>query len=151
MESVRTKAAAGIEVGDSFTVRRVFTEADTAAFGDLTRDYNPVHYDCGFAELKGFPRLICHGLLVGSLITELGGQIGWLATDMSFRFKAPVFAGDTVTCRLTVTDIGARGRASARAVLTNQHGVTVVEAAVGGYLPGPAERELLARMADRRS
>ncbi len=28
-----------------------------------------------------------HGLLVGSMLTEIGGQLGWLATEMDFKFQ----------------------------------------------------------------
>ncbi len=48
----------------------------TEYFGDITRDYNPVHYDFRWVEAKGFKGLICHGLIVGSMICEFGGQVG---------------------------------------------------------------------------
>ena len=126
------------------TATRTFTEEETRAFGDLTRDYNPIHYDSRFAGAKKLNGLICHGLLVASLVTEVGGQIGWLASGMGLRFLRPVFFGDTITCRLTVTEVDGRGRAKGHAVLTNQHGTTVLEASLAGHLPGAAEREVLA-------
>jgi len=146
MPGIRQSAIEGLRPGDTFTVRRTFTEEVTRAFGDLSRDYNPVHYDPRFASAKGFSGLICHGLLVGSLLTEVGGQIGWLATGIEFRFLKPVFFGDTITCRFTVLEVDERGRAQARAVFSNQHGTVVIEAALGGRLPGEAERAVLAAM-----
>jgi acyl dehydratase len=146
MVGIRQRTVEGLRPGDTFTVTRTFTEELTRAFGDLSRDYNPVHYDQRFASTKGFGGLICHGLLVGSLITEVGGQIGWLATGIDFKFMKPVFFGDTVTCRFTLLEVDERGRARARAVFSNQHGTTVVEAALSGRLPGDAERAVLAAM-----
>lgn len=146
MSQMRARAAAGIALGDTFIVSRTFSQEETQAFGHLTRDYNPVHYDEGFAEVKGFKGLICHGLLTGSLICQVGGQVGWLASGMEFKFKRPVYFGDTVTCRLTITKLEAGGKAEARALMTNQHGEEVVEARLEGILPGPAEREGLRRM-----
>jgi 3-hydroxybutyryl-CoA dehydratase len=146
MSEIRQRAIEGLRPGDTITVRRTFTEELTRAFGDLSRDYNPVHYDPRFASTKGFPGLICHGLLVGSLITEIGGQIGWLATGMEFRFMKPVFFGDTVTCRFTLLEVDERGRAKARADFSNQHGTAVIEAALTGRLPGEAEGAVLAAM-----
>lgn len=146
MSEIRRKAIEGLRPGDTFTVRRTFEEHETRAFGDLSRDRNPVHYDARWAAAKRFDGLICHGLLVGSLITEIGGEIGWLASGMEFRFRRPVFFGDTVTCVLTVTEVDERGRAKARAVFTNQHGATVVEAAMTGHLPGATERGILAAL-----
>lgn len=146
MSEIRRRAIEGLRPGDTFTATRTFTEELTRAFGDLSRDYNPVHYDERFAGAKSFTGLICHGLLVGSLLTEVGGQIGWLATAMDFRFLKPVYFGDCITCRFTLTEVDERGRAQARAVFSNQHGVTVTEATLAGRLPGEAERAILAAM-----
>jgi hypothetical protein len=85
-------------------------------------------------------------LLVGSLITEVGGQIGWLATGMEFRFLRPVYFGETITSRFALVEVDERGRAQGRAVVSNQHGTIVVEATLAGRLPGEAERAVLAAM-----
>jgi acyl dehydratase len=146
MSEIRRRTIEGLRAGDTFTVTRTFTEELTRAFGDLSRDYNPVHYDQRFASAKSFPGLICHGLLVGSLMTEVGGQIGWLATGMELRFLRPVYFGDTVTCRLTLVEVDERGRARASVVFSNQHGTTVIEATLAGRLPGEAERAVLSAM-----
>ncbi len=146
MSAIRRRTIEGLRPGDTFTVSRTFTEELTRAFGELSRDHNPVHDDPRFAAAKGFPGLICHGLLVGSLLTEVGGQIGWLATGMEFRFLKPVYFGDTVTCRFELLDVDDRGRARARAVFSNQDGATVVEATLSGRLPGDAQRAVLAAM-----
>lgn len=142
---MRQRAIAGLAVGDTFVVRRTFTQQDTERFGALTRDYNPVHYEPEFARSKGFSGLILHGLLTGSMLCEIGGQIGCLATAMSFVFKRPVYFGDTITCRLTITDLDQQGRRlRASACCDNQHGVRVLEAELRGQLPVGRERELLA-------
>jgi acyl dehydratase len=146
MTEIRRRAIARLRPGDTFALARTFTEEETRAFGQLSRDYNPVHYERRFTEAKGLPGLICHGLLVGSLLTELGGQIGWLASGMEFRFRKPVFFGDTVTCRFTLLEVDEAGRARGSAVFTNQEGTTVMEAALSGRLPGEPERAVLAAM-----
>lgn len=146
MPTTRQLAAEGLAPGAVLTITRTFTQADTEAFGHMTRDYNPVHYDEEFARGKGFSGLICHGLLFGSMICEVGGQLAWLASGMDFRFIAPVYFGDSVTCRITVTEIDEQGRAKAQAVLTNQHGVRVATAALKGRLPMGEDRERLRRM-----
>lgn len=146
MSGIRRKTIEGLRAGDTFTVARTFTEELTRAFGELSRDYNPVHYDERFAGAKGMSGLICHGLLVGSLITEVGGQIGWLARGMAFQFLKPVYCGDTVTCRFTLLEVDEAGRAQGRAVFTNQDGTTVLEATLTGRLPGETERAVLAEM-----
>lgn len=150
MSEMRLRAAAGLKAGDVFEVTRTFNQAETEAFGRLTRDFNPVHYDQDFARGKGLDGLICHGLLVAGLICEVGGQIAWLASGMNFRFRRPVHFGDTVTCRLTITQVDPRGRARAEAVYTNQRGEVVQEAVITGILPNAAERAALAVMAGAR-
>ena len=116
------------------------------AFADVTRDYNPIHFDERFVQTKSFNGRICHGLLVGSMLTEIGGQIGWLASEMNFRFKRPVYLGDTIECTFTISEVDARNRARAEAIYRNQDGVVVLEADLGGILPGTPEREVLNTM-----
>jgi acyl dehydratase len=146
MSEIRRKAIAGFNVGDSFTVQRTFTEADMVAFAAITRDYTPVQFDNRFAAVKKFNGRVCHGLLVAGMLTEIGGQMGWLASVMNFRFKKPVYFGDTITCKLTITEIGARHRARAAAVYQNREGDVVLEADLEGILPAEPEREVLAAM-----
>jgi len=143
----RQRAIHGLAAGDVFRYTRRFTEEDSRRFGDLTLDYNPVHYDERFARAKGYPRPICHGLLVGSLLCSMGGQVAWLATGMSFRFRRPVYFGDAITCTVTVTSVDERGSAEAEVVCVNQDGIEVVSAHMTGRLPIRAdERAVLEAM-----
>ncbi len=109
MASTRQRAIDGIKVGDEFSVSRTFSEQDVTQFADVSRDYNPIHLNDRFARAKTFRKRICHGLLVGSMLTEIGGQIGVLASYMEFVFKKPVYLGDTVTCRWIFTQIDNKG------------------------------------------
>lgn len=146
MSDIRQKAIAGLKAGDSFTISRTFTEEDMLAFAGITRDYNPVHFDERFSGVKNFNDRICHGLLVASMLTEVGGQMGWLASVMNFRFKKPVYFGNTVRCKLTITDIDDRNRARAIAEYKNEDGVLVLEADLEGIVPAAPEQEILAAM-----
>ena len=143
---IRMHAVEGLNEGDTFSYRRVFSREETESFGDLTRDYNPVHYDHRWVRGKGYQGLICHGLLVGSMICEFGGQVGWLATGMNFKFIKPVYFGDTIHCTIRILKIEASGRAKAEAVLTNQEGEQVCYALVTGHLPLDGERDILREM-----
>ncbi|WP_259652271.1 MULTISPECIES: MaoC family dehydratase [unclassified Pseudomonas] len=127
MHSFRQRAAHGLQSGDSFSLSRCFTPQDIQRFAEISRDYNPVHYHPPFAEARGFREPVAHGLLTASLVTEIGGQIGWLASAMRFQFRRPVYAGDTVTCRWLITEVDARGRATAIITLSNEDGVIVLE------------------------
>ncbi|NDA55749.1 MAG: MaoC family dehydratase [Betaproteobacteria bacterium] len=108
MTTMRQRAAEGLQVGDRFTISRSFTADDIALFAQLSRDHNPVHGDDGYIALKGFKAPIAHGLLTASLMTEIGGQIGWLAASMSLRFKRPVYAGEMLHCEWLIAEIDER-------------------------------------------
>jgi len=149
MESLRMRVINGLKAGDKFRVKRKFTQEMVKIFSDISLDYNPVHCDLEFAKQKGFPSLICHGLLVGSMISEIGGQIAWLASELSFRFLKPVFVGDEITCEVTILEIDKRNRASAHAVFINQNGVCVFESKLKGVLPNENEKKLLDNMVSR--
>lgn len=145
---IRNKTIEGLKTGDSFSISRTFTEQDVLGFADITRDYNPVHFDERFSKAKNFTGGICHGLLVGSMLTEIGGQIGVLASQIDFSFKRPVYFGDTITCVWTFTDIDARGRAKAVVEFKNQNGQMVITATAKGILPNLDERAIMKAMVD---
>ena len=146
MPDLRERAAAGLQAGDSFRTVRTFTDDDVLRFARISRDYNPVHFDVRFAKARNFSAPICHGLLAASLLTEIGGQIGWLASGMNLRFKAPVYVGETITCNWVITAIDQKGRGKASVMLTKDDGVTVIEAEIGGIVPGLEERKVLSQM-----
>ncbi len=146
MTTMRERAAGGLKAGDTFTLTRTFSEEDVEAFARVSRDYNPVHFDLRYAGTKGFEAPVCHGLLVASMVTEVGGQLGWLASGMRFRFRRPVYIGETIVCELTIVEIGVRGRARAEARFTNDLGQVVLESEVTGYVPGSEEKFVLNAM-----
>ena len=148
MITIRKKAIEGFQVGDTISIERTFSEDDVARFAEITKDYNPVHFDERFASVKKFKNRICHGLLAASLLTEIGGQIGWLATSMHFRYKKPVYFQDTITCSFTISQIDDSGRAKADVIYKNQNGITVIEAYLTGILPGNDEKKVLQQMLD---
>jgi acyl dehydratase len=148
MSSPRERAAAGLQVGDVFVASRTVSREDVERFAAVSRDHNPVHVDERFARAHGFRAPVAHGLLGASLVTEIGGQIGWLASGMSFRFRSPAYPGDTLTCTLTITAIDDRSRAHAAAAVVNQDGVTVIEAELWGVVPTGEARGVLRAMLD---
>ena len=146
MVGLRERAAEGLQVGDSFRTTRTFTDDDVSLFAQISRDYNPIHFDARFAKVRKFSAVICHGLLAASLVTEIGGQIGWIASVMNFRFKGPIYVGETITCNWVITAIDQKGRAKASVTITKEDGVKVIEAEIGGIVPGLEERNVLSQM-----
>jgi 3-hydroxybutyryl-CoA dehydratase len=148
MSYIRDKAIEGLRVGDTFTVSRTFRNEDVLQFAEISRDYNPVHFDDRFAKVKNFMGPVCQGLLVAGLVTEIGGQMGWLASGMNFKFLRPVYFGDTIKCDFTITDIGDGGDARGEGVFTNDDGATVLIGVVTGFIPGDKERQVMKAMVE---
>lgn len=147
MTPPRAQAVRGLKVGDQFTIRRQFSQQEVLAFAHLSRDYNPVHSDEQFAQLKGLREPIAHGLLTASLLTEIGGQLGWLASEMSFRFRRPVYVGDQLSCHWIISEIDAEGRrAKADVSIVNEEGTVVLLAQTSGMLPDDPQRTRLAEL-----
>lgn len=146
MSEIRQKTIDGLKAGDCFTAKRTFAAEEVSVFADMSRDYNPIHFDDRFVQTKNFKGKICHGLLVGSLLTEIGGQIGWLASGMSFKFKKPVYVDDTVACTCTLVRMDVDGKAMAHAEFVNQEGELVMTAELYGNIPVGQDREVLQRM-----
>ena len=120
-----------MEIGDSFSTSREITDELIRKFADVSGDYNPIHLDEGFAKTTRFGRRIAHGMLSGAFISAVLGtefkerKIVYLSQTM--RFTAPVFLGDTVTARGTITKIREeKGIVTLETVCTNQNDEVVV-------------------------
>jgi 3-hydroxybutyryl-CoA dehydratase len=123
-----------IQEGQVFTFRRTFTEGDVALFCGATGDYNPYHIDDLFVQESWFGRRIIPGLLTASMMTHIGGMIGFLATEMSFQFPAAVYIGDTITCTVTINEKDeAKRQVIASASFVNQDGKGVLLAQFKGF------------------
>lgn len=125
-----------VAVGSTVTGRSMtIGEGQVITFAGLTGDFYPLHTDEEFAKTTPFGRRIAHGLLTfvvgaGFLANELAGwdviaALGFGET----KFTAPVFFGDTITPRATVTDMApkeGRGVVALDITITNQSGDVVV-------------------------
>ncbi|MGH9845387.1 MAG: MaoC family dehydratase [Blastocatellia bacterium] len=123
-----------VGVGQQFTFRRTFTEGDVALFVGVTGDYNPFHIDEEFAKQTWFGRRNIPGLLTASMATHIGGMLGFLATEMSFQFLKPVYAGDTITCTCTVAEKDeSKRQIFCTVAMINQDGVEVLTGSFRGF------------------
>lgn len=130
------EALAALYVGQTFEFRRTFTDGDVAMFCGVTGDYNPYHQDAEFARESWYGRLTIPGLLTGSMLTHIGGLLGFLATEMRFEYLAPVFVGDTISCTVTVTAKDEeKRRVECDAAFVNGDGAEVLRADFAGF-PG---------------
>jgi len=120
---------------------RTITETDVVAFAALSGDWNRIHTDAEYAKTTPFGQRIAHGLLGIAIASGLAVRLGAFAETtiamlgVEWRFRAPVFIGDTVHLRLRVvskrrTARGARGLVERRLELVNQRGEVVQEGTI---------------------
>jgi acyl dehydratase len=78
---------------------------DMVAYAGATWDWYRTHYDTAFATSQHLRGPLVDGQMLGALLAEsVQDALGPRARlrRLAFRFKAMVFAGDTVTCTGTV-------------------------------------------------
>ena len=122
-----------IEVGDTASLTRTVTDEDIRAFAALSGDHNPIHLDGGYAATTRFGQRIAHGMFGASLISAVIGNdlpgLGSIYLSQTLRFLAPVYLGDTVTARVTVTKIrGDKPIVTLDCVCENERGETLIRA-----------------------
>jgi 3-oxoacyl-[acyl-carrier protein] reductase len=119
-------------VGHRASVKKTITLEDVKTFAELSGDYNELHVSDEFAARTEFERLVVHGLLHASLLSNLcGSKIpgqGGLCLSQAFNFTKPVFIGDTVEAVGTIKSIDPVTRViGIKTEIVNQHGDRVLE------------------------
>lgn len=113
-----------MQIGDIISWQRTFTEEEIRAFARLSGDEGEHHL---IPDENG--RLMAHGLLTATLPTKVGGDMNFIARQMTFEFHRPVFAGDTIECEVTLAELEPGDqytRVAARFVCRNQAGKEVM-------------------------
>jgi len=118
--------------------RRTVSEADNQRFCDLTMNQQPLHLDAEFAGESQFGERLVNGLLTMSLgvsMTIPETTDGTIVANLGYdkvEHPEPVFHGDTLHARTTVTDKretsdGDRGVVDMRVEVLNQDDDVVCE------------------------
>jgi acyl dehydratase len=115
-----------LEIGEIFeTAARTVTEADIVNFTGLSWDIHPLHNDEEFSKKSIYGRRIAQGFLVLSMMGGLTTCSGIMEASRAFMgmekwsLHKPVFAGDTLRCRLKVF--------SKKATCSGERGVVTFE------------------------
>ena len=98
-------------VGQQARRSLTLTPDHVASFAKLTGDYNPLHFDPGFAAKTKFGKLVVQGGLTTGLLhalvaMDLPGP-GTVFLSQNWRFTAPVYIGDTITAEAEVVSVHA--------------------------------------------
>lgn len=89
-----------MKVGHVVSWERSFTEEDVRLFAQVSKDQGIHHMQ---RDASG--RLLVHGLLTATLPTKIGGDLNFIAREMVFDFIRPVYAGESIRCVVTVTEL----------------------------------------------
>jgi acyl dehydratase len=100
------------EVGETFEHerRRTVSQGDNQTFCDMTMNQQPLHLDAEFAADTQFGERVVNGIYTMALAVGLSipdTTDGTIVANLSYdavEHPAPVFAGDTIRARSTVTD-----------------------------------------------
>ena len=116
MSSVQETSAALATVGETFTQRARFSEDEIRAFASSVHDHNPLHHDVAAARAAGYRGLIASGTQLGGVFMAMTAthfakptadsrpRLG-LGMGFDIRFRAPVYPGEDIDLRWTVTSI----------------------------------------------
>jgi len=87
---------------------RTITEADIVLHAGQTGDFYPHHMDAEFCKTQPFKERIAHGTLILSVaVGMLAKEINEVAMSYGYegiRFLKPVFIGDTITAKATISE-----------------------------------------------
>ncbi|MBU6425699.1 MAG: bifunctional enoyl-CoA hydratase/phosphate acetyltransferase [Rhodospirillales bacterium] len=108
-ELLENRIFSEIALGDSASLSRTITLDDIALFSIISGDVNPAHLDKDYAASDLFHHIIAQGVLTAGLIsavlgTKLPGP-GTIYLGQELKFRAPVSPGDTITAKVTVTEL----------------------------------------------
>ena len=100
MTEPRLKPYNRFNIGDTAKFTKRVTDTDIQLFGEISGDFNPIHYNDEFAKSTIFQGKIAHGVLttgiISAMLTRLAGP-GTILLSIDFKFTKPVRANDIIT------------------------------------------------------
>ena len=116
MSAARAALDAPATAGETFTKRVRFSDDEIRAFALSVDDRNPLHHDLAAAKANGYRGLIASGTQLGSVFMALtathfakadgnGRPRSGVGMGFDIRFRAPVYAGEDIDLRWTVTSV----------------------------------------------
>jgi 3-hydroxybutyryl-CoA dehydratase len=121
-----------IEVGQKASYERTFTAKDVEQFAELSGDKGVHHIR---PDKDG--RIMLHGLLTATVPTKLGGDMNYIAREITYEFLRPVFVGDKVRADAVVTKVEqseGHQKVAMDFVCYNQHGKEVLRGKTSGII-----------------
>jgi 3-hydroxybutyryl-CoA dehydratase len=132
MKIEKGKSYDELQIGEHASFSKTITEADVYLFAGISGDFNPLHVNEEYARQTPFKTRIAHGALPQSLIAPVLGMklpgMGTVLVEITCRFKAPTFFGDTITATAEVKEkIEDKRWVRMKLTWTNQKGEVIAE------------------------
>jgi len=97
------------EVGATASLQRMLGSREVELFSEMTGDRNPLHVDEAAARKSRFGGLITQGGVTSGLLNAVVAEKlpgpGSVFLSVSWEFRRPTYLGETMTARVTVTDV----------------------------------------------
>jgi acyl dehydratase len=132
----------GLVLGQSAERTKTVTDADLEAYAQITGDYNPLHFDDGFAAGTRFGRRVAQGGIAAGMLNALVAMDlpgpGTVFMSQTLTYRAPAYVGDTLTARVEVLDLKPdKPVCQLRFEIHNQTGTLLLEADAWTYTLRP--------------
>lgn len=102
-----------LKLGMRFEEMHTVTPEDIQKFAEVTGDFNPLHFDDGFAQTQGFDGRIAHGALTASFVSGILGNklpgAGSVFAGLDMRFKRPIYPNQEFLVYAEVKEMMPRG------------------------------------------
>lgn len=115
-------------LGKTFESSKTIDDEYVLQTAEWSGDHNPVHLSDAYAKETQFKKRIAHGLVCLGLVSNILGNSlqGAILIEQTVHYTAPVYIGDTITCKVVVKEIiPLKHRVKLEYGCFNQNGVSV--------------------------
>lgn len=98
-----------LKVGDRFTEKVRYTQANVDKFAEISGDNNPIHINAEYAAKTPFGKPIVHGFFAGAIFSKVFGTQwpgeGTIYMFQEMAFRAPVFVENDYLAKFEVIEV----------------------------------------------
>ncbi len=98
-----------IRLGDTYTEKVRYTQANVDTFAEISGDNNPIHINAEYASKSIFGRCVVHGFFAGAVFSRVFGTQwpgeGTIYLFQEMKFQAPVFVEQDYTAIFEVIEL----------------------------------------------
>ena len=121
-----------IKLGDTYTEKVRYTQANVDTFAQISGDNNPIHINPEYASKSIFGRCIVHGFFAGAVFSKVFGTQwpgeGTIYLFQEMKFKSPVFVEQDYSAVFEVVELDeTKHRGTIKCTLQDAEGKVAIE------------------------